>query len=135
MQQIFSIICDDIRFEQNNKISLIGVYSDLILVPKLPFTFAKICLAQEFHEAKVTKQVRLNLKGPKLNVPPIVGVVSDKKPEIARIKLPICVGPVTFEQEGEYSFETYFDDDEEPAFIKKFHVRLRSSSEKPPEKE
>ncbi len=39
MEYVYSIICDDIRFEQNNKISLIGVYSDNVIVPQLPFTF------------------------------------------------------------------------------------------------
>ncbi len=130
MQQLYTIICDDIRFEQNNKISLIGVYSDVILVPKLPYTFPKICIAQEWEGATVKKQVRLALKGPKLNLPTVIGSLKeDRKPDTDHVKIPVCIGPVTFEQEGEYSFQTYFDDEQEPAFVKKFHLRLMASSE------
>lgn len=36
--------CDDVRQEIGNKISLIGVYTSSLIVPKLPFTLPKLCI-------------------------------------------------------------------------------------------
>jgi hypothetical protein len=37
--------CDDIRHEINGKISFIGCYSQVLLVPSFPFRLPKICVA------------------------------------------------------------------------------------------
>lgn len=38
-----SIFCDDIRHEINGKMSLMGVYGDIMYVPDFPITISKIC--------------------------------------------------------------------------------------------
>ena len=38
-----SVFCDDIRHEINGKISLMGLYGDIMYVPDFPFTASKIC--------------------------------------------------------------------------------------------
>jgi hypothetical protein len=40
---IFPIICDDIRQEVGGKFSVMGIYSDNIVLNKFPFTFSKLC--------------------------------------------------------------------------------------------
>jgi hypothetical protein len=130
MQRLYSILCDDIRFEQYNKLSFIGVYSDGIFVPKLPFVFPKLCIAQEFDDTKNAQKMKLVLRGPKINLPPIGGEVKNVVgAERFRLKVPICIGPLEFEQEGDYFFETYFNDSEKPDFITKFFVRVRPKLE------
>ncbi|MGZ9174606.1 MAG: hypothetical protein ACXW52_23695, partial [Candidatus Binatia bacterium] len=70
--------------------------------------------------------IRFALKGPKINLPEIIGrITSDRTHETKRVKIPLCIGPITFEQEGEYSFETYVDDKELPIYIKKFRISLK----------
>ncbi|HEX9690218.1 MAG TPA: hypothetical protein VGB47_14220 [Thermoanaerobaculia bacterium] len=39
------VICDDVRFENNGKLLLIGVYSDIVQVVKLPLQMRSIGLA------------------------------------------------------------------------------------------
>ena len=40
-----TIWCDDVRMEVGNKMSLMGVYSNVLLVPTFPFTLLKLCLS------------------------------------------------------------------------------------------
>lgn len=118
----FSIICDDIRFEQGNKVSLIGVYTNGILVPKFPHLFLKLCLAQQFEDAANTKKLRCVLLGPKVNVKAEATTQDPSKPVLR-----VTMAFTNFEvfEEGDYRFETYFDGDETPGTIKQFYIRLR----------
>lgn len=45
-EYLATILCDDIRREVNNKISLIGVYGNQIIVPDLPFFFGHLGIIQ-----------------------------------------------------------------------------------------
>jgi hypothetical protein len=42
-RQIAVVYCDDIREEKTNKISLMGIYHDSLLVPCIPTTLPKLC--------------------------------------------------------------------------------------------
>lgn len=42
---ISAIFCDDIRMEVGNKLSMIGVYNGVMLVPAFPITLPKLCIA------------------------------------------------------------------------------------------
>jgi len=44
-RQIQTVFCDDIRHELGGKLSYIGVYSGMLLVPTFPATLSKFCLA------------------------------------------------------------------------------------------
>lgn len=131
IQQIYSLICDDIRFEQKNKLSYIGVYSDGILVPKLPFTFPRFCVAQEYESDRGEQfNIRARLRGPKLNLPTIEGIRSPRSSDSNRVKLPLIISPLVVEEEGDYFFEVYIEGSKEPNFVTKFYVRLMPKSEK-----
>lgn len=41
----FCLFCDDIRQEANNKASFMGTYGDELLVPTIPVTVARFCVA------------------------------------------------------------------------------------------
>ena len=122
-REIFSIICDDIRFEQGNKLSLIGTYTDGILVSSIPTVLPKLCLAQQFDDAKGVKKLKFALRGPRLNIPPIE--VQSEDPSKSKIRVSVVFTAVNFAEEGDYWFETYFGDEKEPAVKKKFFVNLR----------
>lgn len=38
-----TVVCDDVRKEEGNKLSYMGIYGDSILLPSFPFTLAKLC--------------------------------------------------------------------------------------------
>ena len=38
-----TVVCDDVRKEVGNKLSYMGIYSEKIVVPRFPFTMAKLC--------------------------------------------------------------------------------------------
>lgn len=46
-----AIYCDDVRQEIGNKLSLIGVYTGQLLVPKLPISLPKLCIVLEVRTA------------------------------------------------------------------------------------
>jgi hypothetical protein len=43
MRYGYCIFCDDIRTEVGDKLSFIGVYNGVLLLPEFPFTLAKLC--------------------------------------------------------------------------------------------
>jgi hypothetical protein len=122
-REIYSIICDDIRSEEGHKISLIGVYTEGILVPRIPFTFPKLCLAQGFEDSSGVKTVKIRLVGPKIDIKVKTDNIAD--PTKSKLRLNIVVSPVTIEKEGDYRFETYFDEQPEPVAVKQFYIHLR----------
>lgn len=120
-REIFSIICDDIRIEQGNKLSLIGTYTDGILVPRIPFTFPKLCLAQQFEDAKGVQKLRIHLVGPKLN---IKAEAPSQDPSKSKARISVVLTTITVEEEGDYRFETYFDGESTPLAVKKFFIKI-----------
>jgi len=122
-REIYSIVCDDIRFEQGNKVSLIGVYDEGILVPRVPFSFPRLCVAQRIQDIKDVKKIRFVLKGPGMN---------KKSPEIENKEFDKAVmatyaifDNVKFEKEGDYQFETYLNNETKPIIVRNFYVHIR----------
>lgn len=44
----YTLICDDVRVEINNKLFIIGVYGKVVTVPQLPFVFPSLTFVQFF---------------------------------------------------------------------------------------
>ena len=123
-RELFSIVCDDIRIELGNKPSFMGVYDEGILVPKIPFSFAKLCLAQRYEEeAEVNEnyQIRVVLTGPKLKIDATLDV---KKKSTRLVSVYVGFGGIRITEEGDYRFESYRTGDESPFIVKKFYIRL-----------
>ncbi len=60
----YTIICDDIREEVNNKLSFIGVYGSNILVSKIPFVFPKLCFITSYKNIREGDLISIQLKTP-----------------------------------------------------------------------
>jgi len=105
------ILCDDIRREANNKYSLMGVYSNDILVSEIPVKFS-ISFWVEFltkFEKKMDITFRLASrslegKGRKKQVVRLDGTIEAKIP-VESISLPIPKLSLKFEQEEMLFFE------------------------------
>ncbi len=121
-REVFSIICDDLRMEEGNKASLMGMYSNGIIVPQLPFAM-KLCLYQELEDVENVKNLRVELRGPKLSLK--AALTPKSKQPTTKILLRVLFGLVQFEEEGDYRFETYIEDSKEPAATKPFFVKIR----------
>jgi hypothetical protein len=71
MRYGYSIFCDDIRTEIGEKLSFIGVYNGVLLLPEFPFTLPKLCA----HVSLVTpasqpyKSIILECRSPGDDVP------------------------------------------------------------------
>src|SRR5882762_5583690 len=63
MQLEASFICDDIRSERGNKVSLMGLYDEKILLPQVPARLAKLCLFQRWSKVPYGSAVTFELRG------------------------------------------------------------------------
>jgi len=122
-REVFSIICDDIRLEQSNKLSLIGTYTDGIIVSGLPITLPKFCFAQHIVDAPGIRKVKVKLRGPKLNIPP--SEIEIEETTRTKLRLSFIFTNIQFELEGDYSFDVYLNEDKVPFSKKPFFVQLR----------
>ena len=120
-REIFSIVCDDIRIEQGNKVSLMGIYTDGILVSQLPFVFPKLCLAQQFEDDMESHELTVVLVGPKLKKE---AKLQSKERTKEVVSIFIGFGGVRVFEEGDYRFETFRDGASEPLITRKFFIRL-----------
>lgn len=121
-RELFSVVCDDIRIEEGNKASLMGIYSEGLIVPKIPFLMPRLCLFQELDAVEKIKNFRVELRGPKVNIK--AALRPSKEPQ-QKISLRVMFGPVEFEEEGDYRFDTYLDESSDPIATKRFFVKLR----------
>jgi hypothetical protein len=121
-REVFSIICDDIRYERGNKISLMGIYTGGIVVARLPLTLIKLCLFQHIEDARDVKTIRIEIRGPKLHQK--LEVASDD-PSKSKLRISVTFGAVHLQEEGDYRIETYLDASKTPVVTKTFDVKVQ----------
>ncbi len=105
-----SVLCDDVRQENNGKFMLIGIF-DGLAVAKLPATFMKICVVNRWCCGQGSFKQSTRIIGPDAHTPAIVG----KEVEIklaedthTATSVEIFVNP-KFELEGTYWVEILLD--------------------------
>lgn len=74
---ITGIFCDDIRHEMGNKLSFMGCYQSVLLVPAMPAVLPKLCVYVSAWTPKLRPFKALTLR-----------VVQDDDKELARIDIP-----------------------------------------------
>lgn len=60
----FTLIADDVRNEKGNKISLMGVYGDEIVVESLPAALTKLCFFTRISGGEGEHKIKVSLKDP-----------------------------------------------------------------------
>lgn len=120
-RELFSIVCDDIRLEEGNKVSLMGIYAQGIFVSQLPFIFPKLCLAQQFEDDMESRELTVVLVGPKLKKQ---AKLQSKERTRDIVSIFIGFGGVQVSEEGEYRFETFRDGEAAPVITRKFFIRI-----------
>ncbi|HKA35535.1 MAG TPA: hypothetical protein VKH43_01865 [Thermoanaerobaculia bacterium] len=125
------VVCDDIRFENNGKLLLIGVYSDVVQVFKLPLQLRSLGLAVR---AKVMSAGRIAFSvtatDPQGNGLLEANGEMNYEGEPGRtIWLPIVMGPALLTTEGSYNVRVALGD--APAIHETFVVKKTQAPEPP----
>ena len=99
------VLCDDVRFENNGKLLLIGVYSDLVQVVNLPLQMRSIGLAIKARVREVGKfQFSVSVADPQGNKLLDANGELNYEGEAGRtIWFPVVMGPALLTIEGTYT--------------------------------
>jgi len=123
-KKIFALICDDIRQEVGNKVSLMGVYGKDVIVPDIPYVFPKICLWLVIEEAKIEiHNLKIVVTAPQsdpitidLPAPP-----NQKTPQDIRIGMTIA--PLKVFAEGKVKIQISKGNDLKPFVSHQFEIK------------
>ncbi|MBP7231357.1 MAG: hypothetical protein KBA28_05440 [Syntrophaceae bacterium] len=108
-KEIHAVLCDDIRHEIGNKISLMGVYGKDILVPDIPYVLQKLCLWLSLKEPQVDLgALRIVITTPQ-NEPLVLNVPAPPpiQNEPQDIQIGIVIAPLNIKGEGQAKIEIF----------------------------
>ena len=122
-------ICDDIRTETGNKLSLMGLYDRGVVIERIPARLAKLCFFQRWMDAKDVRKVRVELRGEALaGVYTIQGEVEKEAGGYRNVQVNLMFSPVEFQTIGSFEFATYINDDPQPSYVHELELQLRQKS-------
>ena len=106
------VLCDDIRFESNGKLLLVGVYSDVVQVIKLPLQLRSLGLAVRGKAMSTGRMsFSVTVTDPQGNGLLDAGGELNYEGEPGRtIWIPIVMGPVLLTTEGQYGIRITLGD-------------------------
>lgn len=124
-KKINTVLCDDVRNEVGNKLSLIGVYTKDIVFNEIPAIYSKLCFVIIIKELKeLFTDVKLILKSPesddvvmKMKVPPDTSLNSD-------LVLTWAISPFRAKAIGQAQFSIYFGGAKRPSLTHKFDIKV-----------
>ena len=109
----YLIICDDIRAEIGNKLTLIGTYTDNIYVSKVPYSFPKLCFFIQYKDIRAGDRFSIELIDPKGNkLGETINIIIPPDKGVDKIRLFGIYSPLKIEQEGTYSIIITSGEDE-----------------------
>jgi len=129
MRHEITIICDDIRREIGNKISLMGLYDDAIVIKQAPARLSKLCVFQRWMESNLGREdtIRFQVSGTALVSP----VYASCKPEPAhfdpratKAQLILVFAPFDIVRPGYVEFVTFLKESDEPSYRYRLDVRI-----------
>jgi hypothetical protein len=123
----YTLVCDDVRREDNGKLIIIGLFTPDIVVPQIPFVFPMLTVFQVIESTRVGQfQFRssLELLETGTKIAQAIGMVESKQPGILLNILRL--GNLKIQSPGTYTFTTEFDQSGEP-IVYSFQVNLRQT--------
>jgi len=125
---LFSIMCDDIREEALNKVSLLGIYGPDIVFKKLPAVIPKLSFFARTTGGAGRYKFNFRLQGPGPDAMPLVqgqGVmeIPSRQPKDAVTTFAIVMGNPSFNQAGAYRFQVFLDGKTEPLVDHPFRIK------------
>lgn len=130
-KQIIAILCDDVREEIGNKISLMGIYDDNIVLPVLPAVLPKLCIYINMIDVSkdVTAfKVKVSVPGKdspiEFNIPAQVNHDVPKK----NARIMIALSPFKVTKIGEAKIELMVNEEMESLVVHKFSIMTPDQS-------
>lgn len=116
------ILCDDVRKEDNGKLMLLGVYSDVVQVPRVPAQLRSLGIVIKAKALNAGRaQFAAAVKDPQGNDLFSAGGELNYEGEPGRVVwIPVVIGPAILTVEGPYSISISLGD--APLVHEVFHV-------------
>lgn len=108
MKHLYTIICDDVRREDNFKLILIGMYLGKMTVPQLPALLPTLTVLSVFEAERVETNMHFTLKIENLETgrPLVQAQGFGNVIQPGQAVIPVKFGPVRFDQAGAYNVVT-----------------------------
>ncbi len=122
-KKITLLLCEDIREEKGNKLSVMGVYGYQLVLDRIPAMLPKLCLCVMLTEI-VTVFSRFDVTVTLPNSEPILLTISGMS-DVAlgeNRNLGIIVSPARINAAGKARFELCFDEEKKPSIIHRFEI-------------
>lgn len=131
--QIIAFICDDIREEIGNKVSLMGIYGDNIVFPVLPAAMPKLCLYIVLNEVNTdVNTFKIKVFSPvdgspiEFNIPAQVDQTSPNK----NTRIAVVLSPFKVVKTGEARVELSANDEKNSSVIYRFNIMTSDQVQK-----
>ena len=123
VQHLVTHICDDVRFELGNKVSLIGIYDSTVVVTAAPARLSQLALFQRWSGGRNLRHVKVEVRGSAS-----AGIHTyesrDLEPKKDYFQLALRFSPIDLVSQGELEFVTYLNREAKPAYSHKLTVRI-----------
>jgi hypothetical protein len=101
----YTIICDDVRREDNGKMMLIGVYNDKIVVPQIPFQLPTLTFFIALDADRPGNwMMKFRIEQLETRRPMVEGHAGANITIPGPVFVPIKFAPLVFQALGDYSF-------------------------------
>jgi hypothetical protein len=127
MQHQVTHVCDDIRLEAGNKLSLMGLYDEAIVVKAVPARLPKLCLYQRWADVPNLQKVTVQIRGTAIGEVKTFDASPNPEhynPGAVKAQVLIAFAPMDLVRTGEVEFLTFMFDADEPSHVHKIEVRL-----------
>jgi len=125
------ILCDDIRLEVGEKKTLIGIYSDIIYVPTIPYTMPKLGFLIRLIELDHDKKYKVAFKIMNIKTEENILKIEDSDINISKTESSVSdivyiFSPVILNSEGSFKIILELTGEETYIFNSDFKVALKS---------
>lgn len=111
----YIIFCDDVRDEVGSKMSLMGIYSGQLVLPKVPLTLRTFNVVVFFEELKKTfKKFRIVFSLPGAKPIDLTGTPPPNQPDKNNVNIVFGLSPLKIEETGMANVKIFIDDVETP---------------------
>jgi hypothetical protein len=122
----FHFICDDIRHEEGNKSTFVGVFRSNIIVISKPYVIPKLCFLLSFNGVKSGDVLKVQMLDPDdkeiLGLSP-VSLGSPKKSKVRSAIIEATFAGLQIKKEGTYRLLCVFDEEDKAKQEIKFEIK------------
>lgn len=128
---VSTIICDDVRRELSNKVSLLGVYNEDIVFDQLPATIEKLYIFQRWNnvpdDANFIFRINIGKRElPELKIGKKYGNLEPGPEPTPRWNIILGIGNLLFDNEGDLIIKTFLGEkSKKPIHREKLSIKLR----------